>query len=331
MEPERLDLDMLIGHWREAFVAAQEALRAVAHDVPPAELREREARLADERATTVRLLEAIARDERAKPSLVRLVTSPWETKKLLGLPADVAGCVFSVDGVLVGSAAIHAEAWRLTFDRFISKRIERTGGSFAPFDVRIDYPTRIHGKPRLVAVREFLASRGISLPEGAPTDSPDAETVHGLANAKRLVLLDELEEHTVSAFSGARLFLELTHDAGLPCAVVSGSSTTETLLDHARLTSFIDDRVDGATMTLEGLQRKPAPDMLLAACRHLGIAPGHTAVFETTRDGVRAGRVGGFELVVAIDQAGEARALRAAGADLVVADLGEILEHALAA
>jgi hypothetical protein len=43
-----------------------------------------------------------------------------------------------------------------------------------------------------------------------------------------------------------------------------------------------------------------------------------------------AGRSGGFELVVAVDQEGNAKALRDRGADLVVADLGEILEHALA-
>ena len=84
-------------------------------------------------------------------------------------------------------------------------------------------------------------------------------------------------------------------------------------------------------MLAERLHRKPAPDMLLAACRHLNVAPDHTAVFETTPDGVRAGRAGGFGLVVAVEQDGNAEALRARGADLVVADLGEILERELAA
>jgi beta-phosphoglucomutase-like phosphatase (HAD superfamily) len=84
-------------------------------------------------------------------------------------------------------------------------------------------------------------------------------------------------------------------------------------------------------MLAEGLHRKPAPDMLLAACRHLNVAPDHTAVFETTPDGVTAGRAGGFGLVVAVEQDGNAEALRARGADLVVADLGEILERELTA
>lgn len=102
------------------------------------------------------------------------------------------------------------------------------------------------------------------------------------------------------------------------------------MLDRARLKTLIDECVDGNTMLSEGLRRKPAPDMLLAASR-LGVAPERTAVFGTATDGVAAGRAGGFALVVAVDQGGEADALRAEGADLVVSDLGEILEHQLAA
>ena len=101
------------------------------------------------------------------------------------------------------------------------------------------------------------------------------------------------------------------------------------LLDRARLAALIDDCVDGNTVRSENLRRKPAPDMLLAACRHLGVEPARTVVFETTADGVDAGRAGGFETVVAIDRGGEARMLHARGADLVVADLGELLERQL--
>lgn len=71
--------------------------------------------------------------------------------------------------------------------------------------------------------------------------------------------------------------------------------------------------------------------MLLAACRQLGVSPERTAVFETTVDGVEAGRAGKFETVVAVDQHREAPRLAAHGADLVVSDLGELLERQLPA
>ena len=264
-----------------------------------------------------------------KHFLVRLVSSPWESKRLLGLPADAVACVFNVDGVLVASAAIHAEAWREIFDEFMAKHIQQSGAPFASFSIAVDYPRHIHGKARGAAIHSFLGSRGIALPDGSPDDSPDAETVNGLANRKNRALLRLLDEHGVRAFEGSRLYLELAHDAEMRCAVVSGSTNAEILLDRAHLGALIDTCVDGNAVRVEGLRRKPAPDMLLAACRRLEVEPERTVVFETTPDGVTAGRAGGFELVVAVDRDGEAPALRARGADLVVGDLGELLERQL--
>jgi beta-phosphoglucomutase-like phosphatase (HAD superfamily) len=324
-----VDLDALIGAWRASFEAAREALRSAGPDLPPAELRERGQRLAAEQSVTVGLLDALARDHSARRGLVRLVVSPWEVRRLLGLPSDVVACVFNVDGVLVGSAAIHAAAWKQTFDELGYRRVEETGSSIAGFSIEVDYPRHIHGKARAEAVRDFLASRGLSLPDGGRDDPPGWATVQGLANRKQEILLRRLREGDVRAFEGARLYLALLRDAGLKCAVVSGSTNTAMLLGSARLEALVDDLVDGNTMVAEGLERKPAPDMLLSACRHLGVEPARSAVFETGTDGVAAGRSGGFELVIAVDQGGDARALRREGADLVVPDLGELLEEQL--
>jgi len=76
----------------------------------------------------------------------------------------------------------------------------------------------------------------------------------------------------------------------------------------------------------------PAPDMLLAASRRLGVEPEHVAVFETRREGVRAARAGSFGFVVAVAaDHREARLLREEGADLVVSDLGLMVEQELVA
>ena len=179
-------------------------------------------------------------------------------------------------------------------------------------------------------MHEFLASRGITLPDGTPDDPPGTETVSGLASRKNQALLELLAQHGAHAYEGARLYLELVHDAELRCAVVSGSTNTRILCERARLGALIDDYVDGNTAVAERLRRKPAPDMLLAACRHLDVDPARTVVFETTADGVDAGRAGGFELVVAVDREIAAPGLRAHGADLVVEDLGALLEQQLA-
>ena len=138
-----------------------------------------------------------------------------------------------------------------------------------------------------------------------------------------------IEHEGVSAFDGARLYLALAHDAHLPCAVVSGSTSARHLLDGAGLTTLIDEYIDGNAIISAGLRRKPAPDMLLAACAALGVEPARTVVFETAEDGVIAGKAGGFELVVGVEQEGDAKALRARGADLVISDLGQMLERSL--
>ena len=78
----------------------------------------------------------------------------------------------------------------------------------------------------------------------------------------------------------------------------------------------------------EHLPGKPAPDTFLAGARALGVAPADAAVFEDALAGVEAGRAGGFGCVVGVDRAGQADALRAHGADVVVTDLAELLEHA---
>ena len=331
VDEQPVDVDSVIGRWRRAFAAADVALRAGRGDLSAVELRERAGLLNEERVATLRLLESFARNRNTKHLLARLVAAPWETKRLLGIPSDAAACVFNLDGVLIGSAEIHADAWRETFNDFISQRTPLSGEPLALFSRRLDYPRYIHGRPRLEGVREFLASRGISLPDGSPDDPTWKDTVHGLANRKRRALLRRLDEQGVNAFEGARLYLELAHDAGVLCAVVSASANTETILERARLAALVDDRVDGNTMAAERLARKPAADTLLAACRHLGAPPERSVVFETTPDGIDAGRAGGFELVVGVGRADAARALHAHGADFVVADLGEIIEPRLAA
>ena len=59
----------------------------------------------------------------------------------------------------------------------------------------------------------------------------------------------------------------------------------------------------------------------------LRLEPGEAVVFEDALAGVAAGRAGRFGCVVGVDRLGQAGALREHGADVVVADLAELLEH----
>ncbi len=108
-------------------------------------------------------------------------------------------------------------------------------------------------------------------------------------------------------------------------AVVSASANAEDVLRVSGLERFVDIRVDGVVAAAEGLAGKPSPATFLAAAARLGVAPEDAVVYEDALAGVGAGRAGGFGFVVGVDRVGHAEALVAAGADLVVNDLDELL------
>jgi HAD superfamily hydrolase (TIGR01509 family) len=323
--------ETLRARWRLAFDAAQGALDASRQILPADELAVRAQRLAAERVSTAGLLQDFARNTLVTPRFEVSVLPPLDARRLLGLPPEVVACVFNLDGVLIGSATIHAEAWAKTFDDFLSRRSDRTHRDVAPFDPHVDYRTHLHGRPRLDGVRAFLASRGISLPEGRAGDEPGAETVHGLANRKNALLGRLLEQRELHAYQGAREYLAIAHDAHVRCAVVSASANTEAVLERSGLTSLVDARIDGTRIVAERLLPRPAPDILLAACDDLSARPRQTAVFETTSAGIEAARAAGFGLVIGVGRGDRTEELRRAGADLVVGGLEDVSERAQAA
>jgi beta-phosphoglucomutase family hydrolase len=238
---------------------------------------------------------------------------------VLGLPDGVTACLFDLDGVLTKTAEVHARAWKQTFDAFLETRGEE------PFDLVRDYDEYVDGKPRLDGVRDFLASRGIELPEGSPDDPPAAATVRGLANAKNELVLRLIRDEGVEPYEGSVRYLHAVRDAGLRRAVVSSSHNCRDVLVAAGIEELLEVRVDGVVAEERDLRGKPAPDTFVEAARILGVAPEHAAVFEDALAGVQSGRCGGFGHVVGVDRSGQREALLAHGASVVVDDLAELL------
>ncbi|WP_326951412.1 MULTISPECIES: HAD family hydrolase [unclassified Amycolatopsis] len=241
---------------------------------------------------------------------------------MTGLPETITACLFDLDGVLTGTAVLHREAWKRTFDEYLRAR---DGAGFQEFTDK-DYATYVDGRPRADGVREFLKSRGIELPEGDPDDAVDAPTVNGVGNRKNELVLKIIDERGVSPYPGSIRYLEAVKAAGLRIAVVTSSANGAKVLDAGDLSKYIEARVDGLTIREQHLKGKPAPDSFLAGAEALGVEPGHAAVFEDAQSGVQAGKAGGFGYVVGVNRADQAEELRAHGADVVVDDLAELLE-----
>jgi beta-phosphoglucomutase family hydrolase len=244
---------------------------------------------------------------------------------MLGLPPEVIACLFDLDGVLTRTAVVHARAWKETFDAFLEARARQSGEEFVPFESS-DYDRYVDGRPRLDGTRNFLRSRGIELPEGDPSDRPDAPTIHGVSNAKNQRVLELLAEGKIETYDGSIEYVRRARQHGLRTAVVSSSANTAQVLEAAGIADLFDARIDGVVAMERGLEGKPAPDTFLAGAEALGAAPDQAAVFEDALAGVEAGRAGKFAVVVGVDRVGQAEALKAHGADVVVKDLSELLE-----
>jgi HAD superfamily hydrolase (TIGR01509 family) len=229
----------------------------------------------------------------------------------------IHAAVFDTDGVVTDTARVHAAAWKHVFDEFLRGRSD-------PFDIRADYLSFVDGRARLDGIRTFLASRDITLPEGDPGDSPGTASVHGLGNAKDALFLKEVGAYGVAAYPSTVALLRTLRRGGARTAVVSASRHCAAIVAAAGLTRMFDTRVDGLDAARLALPGKPDPALFLEAVHRLEVCHGAAALFEDALPGVQAGQRGGFGLVVGVDRGGLSAALRRAGADVVVRDLGEL-------
>jgi beta-phosphoglucomutase family hydrolase len=237
---------------------------------------------------------------------------------------DYDAVLFDLDGVLTKTASIHAVAWKKLFDEFLQQRSETTGEPFVPFDIEADYRGYVDGKSRLDGVAAFLESRGIELPRGGPDDPPNAQTMYALGRRKDQYFLQQLKAHGVELYQGSIALVRRLRDLGIKTAVVSSSNNCAALLEAARIAELFDARVDGLDLTRRALKGKPAPDAFLEGARRVDVGPARAVVVEDAVAGVEAGRAGGFGFVIGVDRGGNSLALRAAGADVVVADLAQV-------
>jgi len=256
---------------------------------------------------------------------------------------DIDVVVFDMDGVVTQTAKVHATAWKELFDAFLRERSERTGEPFREFDLRADYLPYVDGKQRYDGVRAFLASRGITLPEGgeadaasgkadtasgdpsasATVDSSETETIRSLGDRKNGYFLDAVKRYGVLPYETTVKLIGELQRAGIRTAIISASVNTTMVLEAAGVRSLFEAQIDGQVAKDLGLPGKPDPAVFVEAAKRLGAAPSRAVVVEDAVAGVQAGRAGGFALVIGVDRGGN-RAALTDFADVVVDDLGEV-------
>ncbi len=204
------------------------------------------------------------------------------------LPGRFRAAVFDMDGVLLDSEPLWLVAYR--------ELMERHGETFTDND--------------------RVATLGTSLTDSAALLAPRL----GLSTA---VVAGEIAEMMQTHYRGARLhagarsLIEALSDR---MAIAIATNTNGGFAREALRAAGLG--VPGVVVSGEDLGRpKPYPDVYLAACRELGVAPGDAIAFEDSPSGVRSAVDAGLT-VVGVPEPGVD--LAGTGTHAVIASLEEI-------
>ncbi len=211
-------------------------------------------------------------------------------------PEPLHAAIFDMDGTLVDNMRYHSEAWvalsrRLGIDAS-SERFER---EFA-------------GKKN-EEILPILLGRTLH-PEELSLLVEEKETHYRQLYAPHLSLMRGAEDFIARLkSSGVRLAVATAAPSGNRTLVLDGLS----LRPHF-------SRIVGAEEVVRG---KPAPDIFLAAARHLEVDPVSCVVFEDAVNGILAARAAGM-FAVGITSTTPPEVLREAGAHWVAPDFATL-------
>jgi len=232
--------------------------------------------------------------------------------------------VFDLDGVITFTARVHAAAWKQLFDDFLTHRSARVREPFREF-TEGDYLNYVDGKPRYDGVASFLASRGISLPYGSPSDPATAQTVCGLGNRKDNLFNQRVQEDGVDVDREAVRFVHELRGKGVRIGLASSSRTAVPIVERAGIRDLFSEIVDGIVSERLHLGGKPEPDIFLQCLSQLtrNPDPRKAGIAEDAISGVMGGQRGHFALVLGVDRNGRG-ALSKNGANWVINDFRQI-------
>ncbi len=208
---------------------------------------------------------------------------------------NVKAVIFDLDGVLVDTAVYHFEAWH--------RLAEGLGYSFSTVDNE-----QLKGVSRVESLELILKWAGLE------KSKSEKEALLQQKNDWYLELIEQLSP--VQLLSGSLELLQKLQERGIKIALGSASKNALGILEKTGIVGYFDVLIDGNAVQLS----KPNPEVFLKGADALGIAASACLVLEDAQAGIDAARAAGMQVI----GIGEAENLK--GADLVVADLGRLVE-----
>jgi HAD superfamily hydrolase (TIGR01509 family) len=197
-------------------------------------------------------------------------TAPGDSRipARLTLPGPFRAVCFDLDGLLVDTEVIWMEAKRILFEGY--------GVSFDHSD-----HLAVFGTSEMQTATYFAGRLG-----------QPAETAPGIGEQYRAIV-SRLMEGTIALRPGAtELVASLRGRVPIAVATNTRRSIAEVILRRSGLAGSFD-----AVVTGDEEPPKPAPDVYLAACRALGVAPSEAVGLEDSPTGVIAVKAAGMTCI----------------------------------
>lgn len=226
--------------------------------------------------------------------------------------------VVDMSEVLIRTAAINKAAWEMVFNRFFE--LNNLQHSFAAED----YHTWFEGSPKFDRVRDFLSSRGLTLPFGHQSDHAGYESICSLEKKRSKEFSHLLREGQLHVYEKAVESLKLWKEKGLKTALVSSDENFRKVFRSSAFTDLFDVLIDGHSTRKMGLKEKPEADLYKKAARKLDLEPESCILIDDSIPGMQAGSKANFGLVVGINRRNNRKMLSENGADLVIDHFDEL-------
>jgi len=225
--------------------------------------------------------------------------------------------ILDLEEVVAQTVEQHVRAWKVAIEDFLEQGYDND-------NLLEDFSEYINKNPGKETVKEFLKLKDITLPDGNPGDSPEASTIHGLANKENQVFLEMISKEGVKTFSDTIRQVTRWKNRGLKAAVISSGRNADSLIGAAGIRDLFDFVLDASEIEELGLKPKPAPDSFYYVCEKLGATPEECVLIEDSPEGIQAGCEAGFGLVVGVARNGSKRELLDIGADVSISDMEEL-------